>query len=183
LAGLADAKGNPGDPLDSIDSFFADGTHFRHVELGWYDTWATRVENNIHLTLWQVDERTKAGIPDGRGAAVSFSRKINEQWLPFLRMGYADGSGALLERSVSTGFAYYALHGNGVFGLGLNWGRPNSNTYGTDTRDQYTIEAYYRLQIADRLTITPDIQLIQYPALQSGQDFAWIAGLRARLAF
>lgn len=84
LTGLADANGDPSDPLDSIESFFDDGESFKHLEVGWYDTWETRVENNVHLTLWQADERTEAGIPDGWGAAFSFSKKIKEQWLPFL---------------------------------------------------------------------------------------------------
>jgi len=183
LAGLADANGAPSDPWDSVESFFDDGEYFKHLELGWYDTWETRVENNIHLTLWQVDERTAARIPDGWGAAFSFSRKIDGRWLPFLRVGYADGSGALLERSLSAGFGYYTPDEQGVFGLGLNWGRPNSETFGSDTRDQYTVEAYYRLQLADHLTLTPDIQLIKDPALNPGEDFVWVAGLRARLAF
>jgi porin len=52
-----------------------------------------------------------------------------------------------------------------------------------DARDQYTVEAYYRLQIADHLTITPDIQLIKDPATNPDDDFLWVAGLRARLSF
>ena len=182
LAGLADANGDPSDPWDSVESFFADGEHFKHLEVGWYDTWETRIDNNIHLTLWQVDERTDAGVPDGWGAAFSVSRKVHGQWLPFLRAGYADGSGELLERSVSAGFGYYTDE-HGVFGLGLNWGRPNRETFGANTRDQYTVEAYYRLQLADLLAVTPNIQLIKDPATNREQDFLWVAGLRARLTF
>lgn len=52
LTGLADANGDPSDPLDSIESFFDDGESFKHLEVGWYDTWETRVENNVHLTPW-----------------------------------------------------------------------------------------------------------------------------------
>ena len=181
LAGFADANGAPSDPWDSVESFFDDGEHFKHIEVGWYDTWETRIENNIHVTLWQVDERTEVGIPDGWGVAFSFSKKIDGQWLPFLRAGYADGSGALLERSVSAGFGYYTPDEQGVFGLGLNWGRPNRETFGAETRDQYTVEAYSRLQLADHVTITPNIQLIKDPATNREEDFLWVAGLRARL--
>jgi porin len=183
LAGIANANGDPSDPWDSVETFFNDGEYFKHLEAGWYDTWETRIEDNVHLTVWQADERTEAGIPDGWGAAFSFSRKIDERWLPFVRVGYADGSGALLERSVSTGFARYAADGQGVFALGLNWGRPNREIFGADARDQYTAEAYYRLHLAEHLTITPDIQLIKDPALNPDRDFIWVAGLRARLAF
>jgi porin len=65
----------------------------------------------------------------------------------------------------------------------LNWGRPNRELFGADARDQYTVEAYYRLQVAEHLAITPDIQLIKDPALETDEDYVWIAGLRARFAF
>ena len=183
LAGVADANGDPGDPLNSIENFFDEGESFKHLEVGRYGSWDTRIEDNIHLTLWQMDERTDAGIADGWGAAFSFSKKIDEQWLPFLRLGYADGSGSILERSVSGGFAHYSSGEKGVFGIGLNWGRPNRETFGPDVHDQYTVEAYYRMQVVDRLAVTPDIQLIKNPALNRDDDFVWVAGLRARLAF
>jgi porin len=183
LAGLADANGDPGDPWNSVDAFFDDAEAFKHIEMGWYGTWESRIENNVHLTFWQVDERTEAGIADGWGAAFSYSRKFDERWLPFLRVGYGDGGGALLERSVSAGVGRYTADGQGVLGLGLNWGRPNRELFGADARDQYTVEAYYRLQLAEHLTITPDVQLIKDPALNPGDDSVWVAGLRARFAF
>jgi len=183
LAGLADANGDPHDPAGSIDSFFDDGEYFWHVEAGWYGTWESRFDDNIHLTLWQADERTDAGISDGWGAAFSFSRKLDERWLPFVRVGYADGGGAPLERSVSAGFGYYPPDGKGVFGLGLNWGRPNRATFGADADDQYTGEAYYRFELGKHLAVTTDIQLIKDPALNPDDEFIWVAGLRARLAF
>ncbi|WP_296897525.1 carbohydrate porin, partial [Thiohalocapsa sp.] len=183
LAGLADANGNPRDPVDSVDGFFNDGEYFKHIEVGWFGSWESRFDDNIHLTYWHADERTEAGVPDGWGAQFSFSRKLQERWLPFLRIGYADGGGAPLERSVSTGFAYTPTDGDSAFGLGINWGRANRASFATATDDQYTLEAYYRFQLFQRLAITPDLQLIKHPALNPEQDLIWIAGLRARLVF
>ncbi|MGB5736428.1 MAG: carbohydrate porin [Thiohalocapsa sp.] len=187
LAGLADATGNPREPADGIDAFLRNGETFKHLEAGWFGSWKARFEDNIHLTLWQADERSDAGVPDGWGAQCSFSRRLRERWLPFLRVGYANGSGAALDRSVSTGFAYNAPGRDTVFGLGVNWGRPNQSGSGTATatatEDQYTVEAYYRVQLFDRLAITPDLQLIKNPAANPDADLIWIAGLRARLAF
>lgn len=183
LVGLADATGNPRDPADGIDAFLRNGETFKHIEAGWFGSWETRFEDNIHLTLWQADERTDAGVPDGWGVQLSFSRRLRERWLPFLRVGYANGGGAPLDRSVSTGFAYDAPGRETVFGLGVNWGRPNRSGSGTAIEDQYTVEAYYRVQLFDRLAITPDLQLIKNPAANPDEDLIWIAGLRARLAF
>jgi hypothetical protein len=53
--------------------------------------------------------------------------------------------------------------------------------FGTDARDQYTVEAYYRLQLAEHLENTSDIQLIKDPALNPGEDFVWVAGGCARV--
>ncbi len=122
-------------------------------------------------------------MPDGWGLQVSVSRKVDERWLPFLRIGYADGGGAPLDRSLSTGFAYYTSGDDSVFGAGINWGRPNRDSFGASTDDQYTLEAYYRFQLFERLAITPDLQLIKHPVQNPDHDLVWIAGLRARLTF
>jgi porin len=79
--------------VDSVDGFFNDGEYFKHIEVGWFGSWESRFDDNIHLTYWHADERTEAGVPDGWGVQFSFSRKLGERWLPFLRIGYADGGG------------------------------------------------------------------------------------------
>jgi porin len=183
LAGLADANGNPRDPMESVDGFFSDGEYFEHIEAGWFGSWESRFDDNSHLTYWHADERTAAGGPDGWGLQVSGSRKLDERWLPFLRIGYADGGGAPLDRSFSTGFAYYTSGDDSVFGVGINWGRPNRDSFGAATHDQYTLEAYHRFQVLERLAITPDLQLIKHPVQNPDHDLVWIAGLRARLTF
>jgi porin len=183
VAGLADANGDPSDPLDAFESFFGEGELFKHVEVGRYGAWENRVDDNVHLTLWQVDERAEAGIPSGWGAAFSFSTTLHERWLTFLRLGYGDGGGALLDRSVSTGLAHKAADNRSVVGLGLNWSRPNEDSSGAHARDQYTLEAYWRFQLATHLSITPDIQVVKDPALNSRQNPVWVLGLRARVFF
>jgi porin len=170
-------------PLDSADGLFSDGEYFKHIEAGWYGSWASRFEDNIHLTYRHAEERTEAGVPDGWGMQFSFSRKLEERWLPFLRRGYADGGGSPLDRSVSTGFAYCATGRDSVFALGVNSGRPNRESIGTATDDQYTVAAYYGFRFFERLAITPDLQLIKNPASNPGEDLIWVAGLRARLVF
>ena len=183
LAGLADANGDPGDPGDSFDSFFGDHEYFKHIELGWIGSWQNRFSDNIHLTAWQVDEREMAQVDEGWGVAFSFSRKIGNRWLPFIRAGYADGGGAPLDRSVSTGFGYFRQDRSDVLGIGVGWGRPAEKTFGAQLDDQYSVEVFYRLQVSSHITITPDLQLLVNPALNPDEDRIWIAGIRVRLSF
>lgn len=183
LVGLADANGDPGEPQDSFDSFFNDHEYFKHIELGWFSSWENRFTDNIHLTAWQVDEREAALVPNGWGAAFSFSRKFNDRWLPFVRAGYSDGGGVILERSVSVGVGYFMTTRSDEIGVGLNWGRPSEKTFGPDLDDQYTAEMYYRFQLFQHVSVTPDFQYLANPALNLDEDSIWVAGLRARVVF
>lgn len=69
-----------------------------------------------------------------------------------------------------------------LLGFAFNWGRPNPDTFGSGLRDQYTFELFYRLQVANQLAITPDVQLIVHPALNPSVRTAWVFGARVRLA-
>ena len=180
LAGIADANGDPSDPL--AGTFFSDREYFKHAEFGWVSSRAEQFNDNIHLSLWQADRREEADIAGGWGGSASFNHLINKRWLPFVRLGYSDGGGgALMERSASTGFAYYRQRKSDVIGFGVSWGRPSIKTYGADLNDEYTTELYYRLQLFQHTTITPNIQWLVDPALNPDDNQLWVVGLRVRL--
>lgn len=184
LAGLADANGDPTDPWEGVNTFLGDREFFKHVELGWFSSYESRYENNIHLTGWQADERKDPGVPNGWGVAFSFNHLIADVWLPFVRLGYSDGGGGtILDRSITMGFGRYMRQKSDMVGVGLNWGRPSEETFGPDLRNQYTAELYYRLHLLPHLTITPDVQFVVNPALNPTDDQIWVFGLRARLDF
>lgn len=73
-------------------------------------------------------------------ANFTYTRFLNGKWLPFLRAGYADDGGSLLEASVSAGFGYH--RGKDLLGVGVNWGRPNESTFSPGLDDQLTV--FYR---------------------------------------
>ena len=183
IAGLADSNSNPVKPGDGFDTFFNDHEFFKHIEIGWNSSRETAFLNNIHLTLWQADERDAAATPDGWGANVSFSRMVSEHWIPFVRAGYAKDGGSLLEKTLSAGFAYQTVSGGNQFGFAYNWGVPNESSWGPNLDNQHTFEAFYRVQLWKEIAISPDIQYIRNPALNSDDDSLWVFGLRARLAF
>jgi porin len=183
IAGLADSNSDPANPGGGFDSFFNDHEFFEHFEIGWNSTRETAFLNNVHLTLWHADERVAAATPDGWGANISFSRSVNQHWMPFIRAGYAKDGGSLLEKTLSAGIAYQTIPGGNQLGVAYNWGRPNESSWGPGLDDQHTLEAFYRIQLWKELAITPDIQYIRNPALNPDDDKLWVFGLRARLAF
>ena len=183
FGGFADTNGDPGDPLEGLDTFFDDSEFFKHIEFGWTPDWGNRYEENVHLTLWQVDEREEAAVDDGWGAAFSFSRKLGDRWLPFFRAGYSDGGGgSFLQRSASVGVGYFPEHRSDNFGIGLGWGEPSDGTFGRGLDDQYTIEAYYRIQLFQHMTVTPQLQYLIDPPQNPQEDRIWVLGLRTRIS-
>ena len=136
--------------------------------------------DNTHITFWHVDERVNE-TPDGWGVNFSWQQWINDKWLPFVRGGYTEDSGSLLENSVSVGFGYQPVPMRGVIGLGFNWGKPNQALFeGAD--DQYTTELFWRYQLTKELAVTPSVQYIKDPALNQDEDDLWVFGFRVRVA-
>jgi porin len=183
IAGFADSNSNPHQPGDAFDTFFDDREYFSHIEFGWNATRKTAFLNNVHLTLWHADERVAAGTPDGWGVNFSWSKSVKDHWIPFIRAGYANDGGAILQKSFSTGFAYQTVPGGNQLGLGFNWGEPNDSTFEPGLGDQSSVELFYRIQLFKELAITPDLQYIRNPALNPDGDTLWVFGLRVRLAF
>jgi porin len=182
LGGLVDRNADPTKPFDGFDSFFNDNEYFKSVELGWTPSQDRIYLDNAHLTYWHADEREEAGESRGWGLNVSLTRYLAKKWLPFIRAGYADDGGSLMQKSVSVGVGYQPVPGGDLLGVGINWGEPNEDTFESGLRDQYTAEFFYRWQLTPQLAITPDLQWLRNPALNPKEDQIWVLGVRARLA-
>jgi porin len=182
MVGFADSNADSTDPFEGFDTF-GDHEFFKTVELGWVTSRDRFYLDNTHITYWHSDEREVAGVNKGWGISFSWSHSFDEKWMPFLRGGYADDGGTLLQKSLSTGLGYHWGSNNSLLGLGFNWGQPNEDTFGPGLDDQYAVELFARLQVMRNLQITPDIQYIRNPALNTEADHSWVYGLRARLFF
>jgi len=180
IASINDTNSDPHRPFDTFASFFRYGQLFKSFELGFSPSREQAYTHNVHVAAWHTDTN-QAGADSGWGINASVSWTFLDSIMPFIRGGYAKGGGSLFEGSVSTGIAYQWIPGQDVLGFGFNWGRPNQQTYGERLRDQYTFEWFYRLQLADQLAITPDIQLIIHPALDQTVPVQGLFGLRARI--
>lgn len=177
LGGFANANSDPSDPVRSAQDLFETGETFKHFAIGWTPEWGERFDRLLQLTVWQVDERTAAGVPEGHGIAFAASGRSGP-WHRTFRAGYADGGGAGLDRSVSFATAYEARGGNDFAGIGVNWGRAPGSSL-----DQYSIEAFYRYEPNDFFQITPEIQYVANPSNDPQTDSILAFGLRLRVVF
>ncbi len=177
IGSLADMNSVSSKPLKGFESFFSDNNYFKSVELGWTKSQGQIYVDNIHATLWHADESEMQGSTKGYGINFSASRLIDGQWLPFVRAGYSQDAGTLMEKSISAGFGYYGLGGeSNNLGVAMNWGQVE----GSD--DQYTTEVFYIMKPLDYLEVTADIQYIANPALNAIDSSTLIYGLRMRVA-
>ena len=180
IGGITNAYADPTDPFDdSFDRFFSDSEHFVSLELGWAQSQA-RIYS--HVTYWHVDDSVQAGAVKGWGLAFSHIQHIDDNLMPFIRGGYAEDGGSLLQKSLSLGVLYQRNPGADLLGIGVNWGEPNEGSFGTGLKDQYTVELFYRLPVTQQFALTPSIEYLQDPALNPEDDSIWVIGLRARLA-
>ena len=184
VGGITNAFSDPEDPFsNSFDRFFNDGEFFKSLEIG-YTTEPDRIYfDNTHLTLWHVDSSSDAGTDEGHGAVFTHVRYINDSWAPFVRGGYADGGGALLEKSLSAGVLYQPDPTGDLAGFGINWGEPNEDVFGSGLKDQVTVEAFYRFQLTGQIAVTADVQYLNNSALSPTNEDYLVFGIRTRFAF
>jgi len=183
IGGLVDSNSDPTKPLKGFESFFDQHEFFKSIEIGYTSGAGMIYLDNMHVTLWHQDERIEAGSPSGWGFNLSATKWLDDKWFPFLRLGYAEDGGSLMQKSVVAGFGYQPVASGHVLGVGVNWGQPNESTWGSsDLRDQITFETFGRLMIARELALTPTLQLILNPALNPDVNTTVVFGLRARFA-
>ena len=178
IANLSDANADAQEA--GFDTFFEDNKYFTSVEIGWTTVQARIYFDNIHVTLWHVDEHSKFNAsPEGWGANFSAAWFAEDTWMPFLRAGFSEDGAALMQKNVSAGVGYYVNQTRDLFGFGLNWADPSDDSL----RDQTTAEMFYRLQLAQSIAITPSIQYFKDPALYPTESSMWLFGVRARFTF
>ena len=180
---VADATSDPHRPWDSIENTFDEGEFFSHLDIGWNSRKGGLYLNNFHLTFWHQDRRAAAGVTGGSGANFSWSRLFKRHWTTFVRGGYSEGGGAILKSTFSTGFAWSKVPGGNQLALGYNWGEPSEDTWGEDYKAQTTVELYYRMEVFEDFSITPDLQYIRNPAQNPDTRSLWMPGIRFRLVF
>jgi porin len=183
IAGFADSNADSTDPFNGFDTFFDQHEFFKSIELGIVTSRDRFYLDNTHLAYWHADDREEAGVEGGWGLAFSYAHSYDEKWMPFVRAGYAENGGSLLQKTFTTGIGYHLSDEVSLLGFGFNWGEPNEGTFGPGLEDQYAMELFARLQVMKNLQVTPDIQLVINPALNPEVEQSWVFAVRARLYF
>lgn len=181
IAGIADQNGNTANVFEGFDTFFNKSEYFKHLEFGITSAKDYIVLDNIHATFWQRDETAATGDPDGWGFVLSGTKYINETWLPFVRFAYTEDAGSFLQKALAVGVGYQPKPGGHLLSFGYSWGQTNETTFGV-AEDQHTFELFYRLQLSQKIAITPDVQFVVNPALNEQQNSIFIYGIRSRIA-
>ena len=175
VGGIADANGKSEDIFDGFNSAFGnDAAYFTTLELGWTASQEQIYTDNFHVTLWNFGEGTRhnlnyptPGFTDGgKGINVSWSQFVTPQIMPFVRGGVSDGQVALYDKSLSAGLGYFGLvRSTNNLGFAMNWSQINEEILQpiANSKEQWTAELYYNMQIGDYLQVTPDIQYIKRP--------------------
>ena len=186
IGSVVDRNADPTHISEGFDTFFGDREYFSSIEIGHTSSHSRIALDNVHLTLWHVDSRDEIGAPSGWGANFSWSRYFENKFMPFVRAGYTDDSGSLLEKSVSVGFGYRpdatTTTPGDLFGAAFNWGEVNELSFGPDLDDQYTLELFYRWQTTKKLALTADFQYLKNPALNPDTHSDYVWSVRARFA-
>lgn len=183
IGGLTDTNSDPTDVFEGFDTFFSENEFFKSLELGWTTSHSRLVLDNYHVSFWHKDEQDMLTVPDGWGVNFSFTRYVNDRWLPFVRGGWAEDGGSLLEKSLSVGIGFQPNPGVDLVGFGLNWGKPNPDTFVPGLTDQYAAELFYRFNLGQAIAITADLQYLKDPALNPSESSIIVGGIRARLVF
>lgn len=154
---------------------------YKTVEFGWSPGRDQRYFKNVHVTLWRVDEREDDGVDDADGATLGINWTWDQTYMLFTKIGSSDADAPndpqIAERSMTIGGIYYFASRSDLVGIAYN----ESELAVSGLDDQTTLEAFYRLQLAQNLAITPSLQILDDPALNTGEERITVVSLRLRL--
>ncbi|MCP3957816.1 MAG: carbohydrate porin [bacterium] len=164
---------------DDLELFVGGAELFKQVSFGWSPSKDERYFKSFNASVWHVDEREKLGIDSAEGVGLNANWTWDDTWMAFFRLGFSDGTAPIYNQSATAGFIRYFAYRSDLFGLALNWGDPPDDSL----PEQVTAEAFYRLQIAQNLAVTPSVQYLVDPAFNEVDDAVWLFGLRLRMTY
>jgi hypothetical protein len=187
---LNDMNGDPN--LQGFDwSTVGRGEFFYGAEVGY--NWKRSKDDfdHVHLLVFHADERSTRSpedLPNKAGGGFSLlGEKQVDRWVGFAGYTFntAEGgglAGTLSEHTVTAGVAYKnPFNVEGEAAVGLLYMNPIEEIFDQEVRDQYGLEAYWRILITPHIWLTPGIQLVFDPSLNMEDDFVAIPHVKVRV--
>ncbi|SPJ28929.1 carbohydrate porin [Falsiruegeria mediterranea] len=171
LGVVSDANGS----LTDIEWFPGGSEFYKYAEIGWTPERSKRFLTNVHLGIFHTDARQDAGVPETYGLTLAANHTFENDLMVFGRLGWSNGGGALAEKAVNAGLLWRPGAYDDLFGLAVTVA--DLTTPGLPK--QTTVEAFYRLDLADNLALTADVQYLNNPG--SNPNDPLVFGLRLRV--
>ena len=131
------------------------------------------------FSIYSIDTTDSAAY--SRGLSLIMEQDIGEQHALFFKYNRADARQADIQQSIAGGLMFKGLRcwEDDLLGIGAGWGDPTNNTL----RDEYVLEAFWRMQITSSIQVSPDVQLWLDPSQTPGSDVQGVFSLRALVEF
>jgi porin len=177
-AGFQDAQGKT--TTIDVDTFFEDFNLFYAVEIGYTPKIPGWGDGTYRLTVWYRDAGETDGKPHDAGFDFSFDQHLGPHVVPFFRFGLGEGNINGIDAMISTGVGWEGklVTSSDVIGVAGSWGRPSDH----DLRDQFAVEAFYRLQVSPDNQLTFGYQVIVNPTFDTSEAVVGVLELRWRIA-
>lgn len=180
--GVGDANGRK--THMGFSSFHDERDYFTAADFGFTPKLRGYGQGYYQFTVWHTDGRkthTREKQSSGKGFALRFEQYLGEKVLPFVTWSRASGGAKPVRQLVTAGIGFADILGykDDIVAVAVAWGQPEDSS----RQNQYTAEVFYRMQIADYLQVTPDIQIIRDPSNNRNNKTIGVFGLRLRLEF
>jgi len=130
------------------------------------------------------DPAKKPSTDKGWGIGISIDQEISEKAGIFARAAWGNDKVYEVEQFYSVGLnlnGIFSGRENDTLGVGVAALIPNDKLENSST--EWHFEAYYRTQITENLSITPDFQLVLNPQGNSSNDNIFTAMVKAEFSF
>lgn len=182
--GFQDANNINGNKIDFSTLHKGDFTSYAYISWNpvFKDNW-----NGQYMFLTYNQPSTEKQQGDSDGWSFSFSQYFGEKFNIFGRINGSSGNATSIERSYVAGFGFkdpFERNANDYLGLAFSANRMNAEVLGTSPIHKYenVLEAQYVVGLGKYITITPDIQYVINPALNTNRNSAFVYSLRVGLA-
>ena len=132
-------------------------------------------KGNYRLTGWQ----SNLGEGSGFGVGLNVDQNLgSDRLIGFARFGYGSPAQSAIRMTASIGLSVGRPFDRtqDAAGIAFSWAAPTVG--GIKLKDEILIEAYYRIALTRRLSVSPDLQVVIDPSANPETDAAVLLGAR-----